>query len=265
MRTALSRMAALRLASRTVESRAVWGDRNERPACHSNCWRDMIRGRCAVSSDRAEPRGRVLDAANLGTVAMAGIGFFVVALISLHLLEPDFSAVNEYTSDYALGESFGWLMRAAFFAAGLASIAIALGLKRSLEPGKRVTATVALFLVAGVAFFTVGAFNGDPTGQTDLSTSGTVHVVGSVVLFVALVVAVWFLRGVFDRDRQFQRFASAQKWLAIAFTMGFVATFAVPEDGAVGAIQRIFVAILMAWLAFVAWTLRMTRTEQPAG
>lgn len=203
-----------------------------------------------VSRTRVPAPGTV----RLGKIGLTGIGFFVVALISLHFLEPGFSVVDEYTSDYALGESFGWLMRAAFFAIGLASIAIARGLRQSLERGKRVAATVALFAVSGLAFFIVGTFNGDPTGQTDLSTSGSIHVLGSVVLFLALLAGAWFLRGVFDRDTRFKRFASAQRWFAIAFTIGLLVTFATPEDGAVGATQRIFVVVLTAWLAFVAWT-----------
>ncbi len=214
-----------------------------------------------VSVERLDTRERALGAEQLGNIGLAGIGFFVVSLVSLHFLEPGFSVVNEYTSDYARGESFGWLMRAAFFAGGLAALAIAQGLRQSLVSGKRVATTTALFVVAGLAFFTVGAFNGDPTGQTNLSTSGTVHVVASFVLFLALLVAAWFLRGVFDRDDRFQRFASAQKWFAIAFTVGLLVTFATPEEGPVGATQRVFVAVLMVWLAFVAWTVKSTAVE----
>jgi len=126
-------------------------------------------------------------------------------MVALHFLEPDFSPVNEYTSDYVLGRSFGWLMRTAFFAAGIGTLSIALGIRKTLGPGKRVKASFALLAVVGVAFVVVGLFNTDPTLVTDLTTTGTVHFAASVVVFIGLLVAAWFLRGVFKRDRSWEQ------------------------------------------------------------
>ncbi len=46
----------------------------------------------------------------LGTIGMIGIGWFVVAVLALHVIEPDFSPVDNTISDYALGD-YGWLMQ----------------------------------------------------------------------------------------------------------------------------------------------------------
>jgi hypothetical protein len=101
-----------------------------------------------------------------------------VAVVALHVIEPDFSPVDTFMSDYANGDN-GWLMQSEFFGAGIGTIAIALGLRKTLVPTKRGTASVVLLVLAGTGFFVAGLFNTDPTGVTDLTTTGTVHVLGS--------------------------------------------------------------------------------------
>jgi hypothetical membrane protein len=186
---------------------------------------------------------------------MLGVGWLVAALVALHFLDSDLSVTDTYTSDYALGD-YGWLMRSAFFAVGVGTVAIGLGLRETLAPGKRVTASVVLFLIAGVAFLVGGIFNTDPTGVTDLSATGTVHVLASAVLFLSLLVSAWFLRGVFKRDPSWQWFSKAQLGFAVAYTAALIVSFATPEGGTVGLTQRIGIAVLMAWLATLGWSIR---------
>ena len=185
---------------------------------------------------------------------MIGIGWFVVAVLALHVIEPDFSVVDNFISDYALGD-YGWLMQLAFFGAGIGTIAIALGLRKTLAPGKRVTAAVVSFAVAGIGFF-VAIFKTDPREFTDLTTAGMLHALGSIVIFFALIVAAWMVRGVFKRDPTWEPFAKTQMWFAIAYTVTMIVTFATPEDGPVGLTQRIFVPVMMAWLFTLAWNIR---------
>jgi hypothetical membrane protein len=197
-----------------------------------------------------------MSARQLGTLALVGIGYFVAALVALHFLEPDFSIVDEYTSDYALGESFGWVMRTVFIGAAVGTISIALGLRATLAPGKRVKASWLLMFVAGIGFIVVATFNGDATGVEDLTTSGTVHLAAAAILFLSLLICVWFLRGVFKRDDGWQHLTKSQLAFAIAYTIMFVVSFGLSEGGPVGLTQRIFVAVVMAWLAFLAWQVR---------
>jgi hypothetical membrane protein len=190
----------------------------------------------------------------LGTVGMIGIGWFVVAVLALHVIEPEFSVIDTFISDYALGD-YGWLMQSAFFGAGVGTIAIALGLRKTLASGKRVSASVVLLALAGIGFF-VAISKTDPTGATDLTTAGALHGVGSVVLFFALLITAWMLRGVFKRDPTWEPFAKTQMWFAVAYTVTMIVAFATPEDGPVGLTQRIFVPVMMAWLATLAWSIR---------
>ncbi len=63
-----------------------------------------------------------------------------------------------------------------------------------------------------------GIFNTDPTGVTELSATGTVHVLASAVLFFSLLVSAWLVRGVFKRDPSWQWFSKAQLGFAVAYT-----------------------------------------------
>ena len=196
-----------------------------------------------------------MEARKFATLGMIGIGWFVVAVLVLHVIESEFSVVNNFISDYATG-SFGWLMQSAFFGAGVGTIAIGLGLHKTLVPAKRVTFSVVLLIIAGVGFFGAIAKT-DPAGATESTTSSGVHVVASMVIFFTLLICVWMLRGVFTRDPTWEPFAKSQMWFAIAYTLTLVGTVVTPEDGPVGVPQRIFVPVMMAWLATLAWNIRL--------
>jgi hypothetical protein len=196
-----------------------------------------------------------MSAKQLGTMGMVGVIVWVVAVIALHFLDPDLAAADTYVSDYALGD-YGWLMRAAFIVVGIGTIAIGLGLRLSLAPGKRVTASVILVLIAGIGFLLAGIFNGDPTGVEDLTTAGMIHLVSALVLFLSLVVSAWLLRGVFKRDESWGSLSTPALWFAIALTVLFLVSFGTPEDGPVGLTQRLFAGVMMVWLFVLGMNVR---------
>ncbi len=202
-----------------------------------------------------------MSARQLGTVGMAGVSFWVIAVIALHFLDSELSAVDTYVSDYALGE-YGWLMRAAFIGVGIGTIAIGWGLRITLTPGKRVTASVVLVLVAGIGFILGGVFNTDPTGETDLTAAGTIHLVSALVLFLCLVISAWMLRGVFKRDESWEPLSITALLFAIALTATFLVSFLTGEDGPVGLTQRIFAPVIMIWLFILGWNIRRIGSPQ---
>ncbi len=157
----------------------------------------------------------------LGTVAMVGVLPWVIAVISLHFLDSELNAADNYVSDYALGE-YGWPMRAAFIVVGFAAIAIGWGLRATLAPGKRVTASVVFVCLAGIGFVLTGIFNTDPTGDTDLTAAGTGHVPSALVLFLCVIFSAWTLRGVFKRDKAWEPLSTTALVFAIALTLRFL-------------------------------------------
>ena len=195
-----------------------------------------------------------------GTLGIVGIGASVLALIALHVLDPGRSVMDETISEYALGD-YGWLARANDIAVGVGIIAIALGLRETLAPGKRVTASWVSLLIVGLGFLVAAVFATDPRGAAESTTSGAIHGTAAFVTVLGLVIAAWLLRGVFARDDRYRRLARAQLWFAILITIGVVALLVLFEVGPAGLIQRLLVVVMVTWLLVLAVNLR--RVESP--
>jgi hypothetical protein len=193
-----------------------------------------------------------------GTLAIAGGGAFVLAVVVLHFLHPEVSVVHEGISAYALAD-FGWLEQAAEFALGVGTVALALGLRETLAPGKRVTASWVLLVISGLAGIATAPFVTDPPGAAESTPSGAIHDIGGFVSLLFLLISAWMLRGVFARDDRFRRLARAELLLASLMTVSVVALL-VLWQGPGGLIQRFFVLVAMSWLFALAAHLRQRET-----
>ena len=67
----------------------------------------------------------------LALIAIGGIVYFIVAVVVLHFLRPEYNPINHAVSNYAVGP-YGYLMTAAFYVLALSVFALALGLFRSI-------------------------------------------------------------------------------------------------------------------------------------
>jgi hypothetical protein len=139
-------------------------------------------------------------------------------------LEDEFQPCCRFISEYVLGD-WGWLMNVAFIAMGGAFLAVAHGLRRTLAPGRRVNASVRLMYVTGITTFFSGLFNSDSLADSDAGRSswhGMIHDLSGFIGIALVLVALFFLRGVFARDPQWRRFAPHALLFAIACLVSFV-------------------------------------------
>jgi hypothetical protein len=176
-------------------------------------------------------------------VAYACALLYVACLGVLHVVQPHM--IHEATiSKYALGRD-GWLLQAAFVAAGAGYAGVA-----RLASGRT---ALALWLTAA-AFVVMGAFRIDAVGPNRIaSVHGALHTIAFflVVLLVhPLMIAV---RG---------RFASpAQRSLAFLAPVLVVAGLAVP--GIAGALLfRAWTLVLVAWVVLAASVLSSPTTRR---
>lgn len=195
------------------------------------------------------------------TVGLMGAGVFALALVVLHILDSDLSVVEEYLSVYALGD-YGWLSRAANLAMGLGVIAVALGLRATLREGKRVAASWILILIAGVGFIISGIFDTDPTSTVESTTGGALHDLGGYISMLSIMIATWLLRGAFKRDVNYSDMYRTQTWFALLMTSALVALMAF--ESILGLTQRVFVAVVVAWLIILAINIRSTAEHRGA-
>ena len=204
----------------------------------------------------------VMTGTRYGTVGMIGVGASLLALSALHILDPDLSVVDQYISEYALGD-YGWLSVAANFGLGAGVIAIALGLRDTLAASRRARASWILVLVAGVGFIVSGVFPTDrPGGET--TTAGAVHDIGGYVSLLGLLISAWMLRGVFARDDAYRFFARTQMAFAVLLTLAFAGVFLLFELS-VGLPQRAFLLVTLIWLFVLSLTIvKVVRTQHGA-
>jgi hypothetical protein len=113
-------------------------------------------------------------------------GLFVLLLLSLHVLEPEFDPTWRFISEYALGP-FGWLMHLAFFllATSLASAGVVLfpSVRSMVGTIGRMVGYLGLAILglAAIGILIAAIFTTDPmtTPPAAMTLSGNMHVFGA--------------------------------------------------------------------------------------
>jgi hypothetical protein len=166
-------------------------------------------------------------------VAYAGALLYVALLAVLHVVQPHM--IHEATiSKYALGRD-GWLLQAAFVAAGLGYGGLA-----CLTSGR----TAAALWFTAAAFAVMGAFRIDAVGPSRIaSVHGALHTISFFVVVLVVHPLMLVLRRRFNPPA-----VRAIAWIAPVLV---VAGFVVP--GIAGAvIFRAWTLSLVAWVVLVA-------------
>jgi len=149
--------------------------------------------------------------------------------------------------------NLGWIQIMNFVVAGLATVAAAVGLRRTLGRGP----APALIAAYGVSLVGAGIFRADPAQgfpvgtpeTTPISWHGTLHFVVGGVGFICLIVACFVLAGRFRREAR-RALASFSLITGVAFLAGFAGI----ASGSHGPTTLAFVAavgLVWAWLAAV--------------
>ena len=119
-------------------------------------------------------------------ISFIGLGYFVVIMILMHKLRPDYNPRSCYISEYAVGK-YGRLAASSFVLYGLGILGICLCLHTVLTT--RVQSNIGLTLMAiwGVAVIITSFFNTDLKAE-QMSLHGTVHTIAANI-GVAIVCA----------------------------------------------------------------------------
>ncbi len=133
-------------------------------ACYARTMTDAVEQRTIGARHRRTPFAAL--------AAIVFEGWFVLALLALHVVRPDLALSRSMISQYAVGPS-GSLMASAFVAAALALASLSLGLLRlgPKAPGAR--AAEVLFGIAVIGLLTSAAFPMDIRPPPTLS--GKLH------------------------------------------------------------------------------------------
>ena len=163
--------------------------------------------------------------------------YFVIVLVILHILKPEFDPRFRFMSEYALGD-YGWLMTTAFFALGSASFVAAVGLRELHLSSRRTRIGLGLLLVAGIFIWLAGIFK-----------DSIPHLLASVVVFPSIVMAVFLLSWTFRQAAGWHKIYRATLLIAIGMLAAFLSMTA--DVGMPGLQQRVFIVLFLLWLAIV--------------
>jgi hypothetical protein len=205
--------------------------------------------------------------ASLAYAAMAGAGCFVLAILALHVVQPELSPLNEAMSYYVHGAN-GWLATVALLAIGAGSLALTIGLGLQLD-GREACIGFGFLAVWSIGAILGGAFAADPRGNWDKqpTMAGAIHGIAAMVALTAFPPAAALITRNIRRNAQIGRIGRLLSALAIASVISFVAFFGslLPvfvrpgPPVLLGLTERILLAIYAAWLVTCALGLLQSR------
>lgn len=192
----------------------------------------------------------------LGLIVIGGVLYWSTVVLTMHILEPEFSAIKTPMSAYVLG-AYGPWMTTTYFVWCAALLGVGVGLVRTL-PGSRLSRIAFCFLlISAAAVFLAGLFPMDFPGPPRTS-SGRLHAAGGLFAFPTMSLGFFLFSLSFRRDRYWRKVSLT----ALALSSGILAVFVLAllsllVLGFAGYAQRLLFALLCPWMIVVG--LHLTR------
>lgn len=181
-----------------------------------------------------------------GLLGLVGVLVFLSSLIVVHLTSPEIDWLRDYVSNLA-NEPLGWVFVSSVFVHGWGNLALSLGLRRSLHPGRLRNWAVALFGLAAVGILLAALFPIDPPGQ-DPTIIGRLHRTFASATFMFELAALFVFSVVFRHERRWRRhYAVSMTLSGMAAVAVMVFVISIQIDLAPGLAERVALAILLGW------------------
>jgi hypothetical protein len=206
-----------------------------------------VLGRTVTACDRATRVTKTLLA--YGVIAGP---LYILVSVTQALTRDGFDLAHHEWSLLANG-ALGWIQITNLVVTGLMTVALAVGLRRALRPGRGGTWTPRLVGAYGVGLVGAGVFRADPAlgfppgtpqGAAEVTWHGMLHFVSAGIGFVCLIAACLVIARRFAAEgrRGWARFSRAT---GVLFMAGFVG---VASGGGSAGINLAFtVAVVLAW------------------
>jgi len=188
-----------------------------------------------------------------GFLGLLGLVAFVSSLVVLHLNLANTSIDwMRYYVSYLANEPLGWVFVTGALVHSGGNLALTLGLRGAIQPGKRRTWAVLLFGLAAVGIFLAALFPIDTPGQA-LSTSGRIHRSAAGATFTLELIALFIFSAAFGHHRYWrrQRVVSLVLSVSAAVTL-IVLAIAIQVDVAPGLAERVALVTFLIWEFWVA-------------
>ncbi len=181
-----------------------------------------------------------------GLLGLFGVVSLVTSLIVVHSKINNFDWMNEYVSNLA-NESLGRVFIAGGFIHGCGNLALVLGLRGALRPGRLRNWATLTFGFAAVGILLTALFPIDAPDAA-LSVIGRLHRASASVTFTFELAALFIFTLEFRRDRRWHRHQLFSKVLSISTAIAMMLfVIAIQVKVAPGLAERIALMFFIVW------------------
>ena len=179
-------------------------------------------------------------------ITLSSVIYYASAIVLLHILRTDFDPGYRYLSEYARGP-YGILMTSTFFALSAGSLALSLGLWRSVSSKLRFLPGLLLWLIWACAVFLAGIYTGDLQG-TPRTQIGKIHDQMGMIAFPSATLALPLLSLALRWEKGWRSAWTATMLLSVAVVVCFLAFDRFGQRGLGGLDQRISLGATLMWM-----------------
>ena len=179
-------------------------------------------------------------------ITLSSVLYYASAIVLLHVFRTDFDPGYRYLSEYARGP-YGALMTSTFFALSAGSLALTLGLWRSVSSKLRFLPGLLLWLIWACAVFLAGIYTGDLQG-TPRTQIGKIHDQMGMIGFSSATLALPLLSLALRWEKAWRSAWPATMLLSVVVVVCFLALDRFGQMDLGGLDQRIFLGATLMWM-----------------
>jgi hypothetical protein len=179
-------------------------------------------------------------------ITLSSVVYYAGAILVLHLLRTDFDPRYRYLSEYAVGP-YGALMSSTFFVLSAGSLALSIGLWRSVSSKLRFLPGLLFWLAWTCAVFLAGVFTGDLQG-TPHTRLGQIHEQMGMIAFPSASLAVALISVPLRWEEKWSSVWLAAILLSVVVIASFLVLDRFGQADLGGLDQRVFLAATLIWM-----------------
>ena len=179
-------------------------------------------------------------------ITLSSVAYYATVIVLLHVLRTDFDPRYRYLSEYARGP-YGAVMTSTFFLLSAGSLALSLGLYRSVASRLRFVPGLMLWLTWACAGFLAGIYAGDLQG-TPHTRIGRIHDQMGMIGFPSATVALLLLSLALRWEKRWRSVWRPTMLLSVIALVALLVLDRFGQMGLGGLDQRIFLSATLAWM-----------------
>jgi len=179
-------------------------------------------------------------------ITLSSVIYYAVVIALLHVLRTDFDPGYRYLSEYARGPYGAW-MTSTFFVLSVGSLALCLGLCRSVVSRLRYVPGLFFWLAWACAVFLAGIYTSDLQG-TPHTRMGQIHDEMGMIAFPSATAALLLLSLALRWEKAWRSVWRWAMFLSVVALVFFLLLDRFGQMGLGGLDQRMFLAAALIWM-----------------